>query len=134
AITLASLALGWVGEPAFAHLIEPHLTPLGVFSTAVAHSVAATLSFMIISWLHITFGELGPKYIAINRTIGTALWLSHVLRGFYVVMFPAIWVLNRTSNAVLRLMGIKPAAVNEMVHSQEELRSILASSEKAGVL
>jgi CBS domain containing-hemolysin-like protein len=134
AITLASLALGAVGEPAFAHLIEPHLQFFGQFGPGVAHSIAATLAFTAISWLHITFGELGPKYIAINRTVGTAMWLSHVLRGFYVVMFPAIWVLNRTSNAVLSLIGIRPAAVHDMAHSQEELRSILASSEKAGVL
>src|SRR5207249_2053924 len=133
-ITLASLALGWIGEPAFARLIEPHLTMLGAYGTAVAHSVAATLAFIAISWLHITFGELGPKYIAIGRTVITAMWLSHVLRAFYVIMFPAIWLLNRSSNAVLSLVGIRPAGSTEMVHSQEELRLILASSEKAGVL
>jgi magnesium and cobalt exporter, CNNM family len=134
AITLSSLALGWVGEPAFAHLIEPQLGFLGVFAPGVSHSIAATLAFIGITWLHITFGELGPKYIAIEHTIGTSLWLSHVLRAFYLVMFPAIWLLNRTSNFVLSIVGIRPAAVTEMVHSQEELRSILASSEKAGVL
>ena len=134
AITLSSLALGWVGEPAFAHLIEPHLRFLGSYSVGVSHSVAATLAFVVISWLHITFGELGPKYIAIEHTVGTAMWLSHVLRGFYVLMFPVIWFLNRSSNAVLSLVAIRPAQVTDMVHSQEELRSILASSEKAGVL
>ena len=134
AITLASLALGWVGEPAFARLIEPRVRFLGEYSPAVSHSIAATLAFVAISWLHITFGELGPKYIAIQKTVGTAMWLSHVLRGFYVVMFPAIWVLNKTSNVVLRVIGIRPAEQLDMVHSQEELRSILASSEKAGVL
>ncbi len=133
-ITLASLALGWVGEPAFAHVIQPHLGFLGTYGPSVAHSVAATLAFMSITWLHITLGELGPKYIAIQRSVGTAMWLSYVLRGFYVLMFPIIWVLNHSSNAVLRLVGIHPAAGTEMVHSQEELRSILASSEKAGVL
>ena len=96
AITLMSLALGWVGEPAFAHLIEPHLRFLGTYSPGVSHSIAATLAFVVISWLHITFGELGPKYISIEHTVGTAMWLSHVMRGFYVMMFPAIWILNRT--------------------------------------
>ena len=133
-ITLASLALGWVGEPAFASLILPHLTSLGMYSLAVSHSIAATLAFVAISWLHITFGELGPKYIAIEKTLPTAMWLSHVLRGFYVVMFPVIWVLNKTSNAVLNIAGIRPAAVTDVAHSQEELRLILATSEKAGVL
>ena len=133
-VTLASLALGWVGEPAFARLIEPHLLWLGTFGHAVAHSVAASVAFILISTLHIVFGELGPKYIAIEKTLPTALWTSHVLRGFYVVMYPAIWLLNRIANNVLRLIGIRPARAGEIAHSQEELRMILASSEKAGIL
>ena len=133
-VTLASLALGWVGEPAFAHLIEPHLRWLGTFGPAVAHSVAASIAFILISTLHIVFGELGPKYVAIDKTLPTALWTSHVLRGFYLVMYPAIWLLNAIANNVLRLIGIRPAAAGEMAHSQEELRMILASSEKAGIL
>jgi CBS domain containing-hemolysin-like protein len=133
-VTLASLALGWVGEPAFERLIEPLFRKLGVFTVPIAHSVAATLAFIVISSLHIIFGELGPKYLAIDKTIGTALWTSHVLRGFYLLMFPVIWFLNRTSNLVLRLVGVKPASDREVAHSQEELRVILARSEKAGVL
>ena len=133
-VTLASLALGWVGEPAFASLILPHLTGLGLFAAGVAHSIAAVVAFTLISALHIIFGELGPKYIAIDKTVPTTLWVAHLLRAFYVVMFPVIWLLNKTSNAVLRLIGIKPAGKEDMVHSEEELRLILASSEKAGVL
>jgi CBS domain containing-hemolysin-like protein len=133
-ITLASLALGWIGEPVFERLIEPRLSALGSWSPAVSHSIAAALAFAAISWLHITFGELGPKYIAVERTLGTALALSHFLRIFAIVMYPAIWVLNKTSNVVLRILGIRPATANEIAHSQEELRLILASSEKAGVL
>lgn len=133
-VTLASLALGWIGEPVFARLIEPYLSMFGAYSAGVAHSVAAAIAFIVISWLHITFGELGPKYIAVSKTTGTALALAHFLRGFYVVMFPAIRLLNVTSNAVLRLLGIRPAMTTDVAHSQEELRLILASSEKAGVL
>jgi CBS domain containing-hemolysin-like protein len=133
-VTLASLALGWIGEPVFERLIEPRLTSLGAYGPGVSHSVAAAAAFILISWLHITFGELGPKYIAVERTLGTALWVAHSLRGFYLITFPVIWVLNKTSNAVLRLLGIRPATTTEIAHSQEELRLILASSEKAGVL
>jgi CBS domain containing-hemolysin-like protein len=133
-VTLASLALGWVGEPAFANLLIPHLASLGVSSTAVAHSIAASVAFVFISALHIIFGELGPKYIAIDKPLGTTLWLAHLLRGFYVAMFPIIWVLNHSSNAILKVVGIKPAGKADMAHSEEELRLILASSEKAGVL
>lgn len=133
-VTLASLALGWIGEPVFERLIEPYVSYFGTYRTSVAHSIAAAVAFIIISWLHITFGELGPKYIAVSKTLGTSLFLAHFLRGFYVVMFPLIWLLNRSSNAVLRLLGIRPATTTDVAHSQEELRLILATSEKAGVL
>jgi CBS domain containing-hemolysin-like protein len=133
-VTLASLALGWVGEPAFERLIEPHLRWLGEFSVGISHSIAATIAFICISALHIIFGELGPKYIAIDKPLATSLWTAHLLRGFYIVMFPAIWLLNRTSNIVLGLLHIRPATQTEVAHSQEELRLILTRSEKAGVL
>jgi len=132
-VTLASLALGWIGEPVFEKLIEPSVSMFGAWSPAIAHSISATLAFLTISWLHITFGELGPKYIAVGKTLGTAMWLSHFLRGFYLVTFPIIFVLNKTSNAVLSVLGIRPAS-GDVAHSQEELRLILASSEKAGIL
>lgn len=133
-VTLASLALGWVGEPAFESLIAPRLVSLGAWSPAISHSIAATLAFVLISWLHITFGELGPKYIAIGRSTGVALWLAHLLRAFYLMAFPLIWVLSKSSSGVLRLIGVTSATEGEMAHSQEELRLILASSEKAGIL
>lgn len=133
-VTLASLALGWVGEPAFAHLLEPWFARFGTFSTSIAHSIAASVAFILIAWLHIVFGEQGPKYLAIENPVATALWLAHPLRGFYVLAFPAIWVLNRSTNAILRTMRILPARKGEMAYSEQELRLILASSEKAGIL
>lgn len=133
-ITLASLALGWIGEPAFAKLIEPLFARFGSFAPGYAHSIAITISFVIISVLHIVVGELAPKSIAIQKPVGTSLWVAHVLRAFYVVTFPAIWVLNGVSRSLLRLIGIQPAGEAEMAHSPEELRLILASSEKAGIL
>lgn len=132
-VTLASLALGWVGEPVFEGLIQPRLAFLGVYSVGVAHTIAASIAFILISSLHIIFGELGPKYLAIDKTLGTALWSAHLLRAFYVLMFPIIWMLNRTTNAILRLIGIGSSGDTE-AHSQEELRLILAHSEKAGIL
>jgi CBS domain containing-hemolysin-like protein len=133
-VTLASLALGWVGEPAFAELIQPFFSRYGPFSVSIAHSISATLAFIVITTLHIIFGELGPKYIAIGKPLGTALWTSHGLRVFYIIAFPAIWFLNKSSNLVLRAIGVRPATEMEVTHSQEELRLILARSEKAGVL
>src|SRR5437899_196688 len=69
-VTLASLALGWVGEPAFERLIEPRLAFFGVYRVAVSHTIAASIAFILISSLHIIFGELGPKYLAIDKTLG----------------------------------------------------------------
>lgn len=133
-ITLASLALGWIGEPAFARLLEPMFMRTGAFAPALAHTVATTVAFTIISVLHIVFGELAPKSVAIQKPVATSLWVAHILRGFYIVMFPAIWVLNGFSNRILRLFGMQPAGEAELAHSPEELRMILAHSEEAGLL
>ena len=133
-ITLASLALGWIGEPAFAQLIEPLFERFGAFKPAMAHSISAAFAFSVISILHIVLGELAPKSIAIQQPVGTTLWTAHLLRAFYIMMFPAIWLLNGVSRAILRAIGIQPAHDIEMAHSPEELRMIIASSEKAGIL
>jgi len=133
-ITLASLALGWFGEKAFAGLLMPLVTKFGVWGAPVAHSIASSVAFVLITMLHIILGEQGPKYLAIQKPLPTSLWLSHALRAFYVLTFPIIWVLNTLTNGVLRIIGIEPASEADVIHSQEELRMILASSQRAGVL
>jgi CBS domain containing-hemolysin-like protein len=133
-ITLASLALGWIGEPAFHHLIQPLFTRFDV-SDKAATTISATVAFAIISILHIVLGELAPKSIAIQKPVPTTLWTAHLLHAFYVITYPAIFVLNGVSRAILKTIGIEPAGEHaEMAHSPEELRLILASSEKAGIL
>jgi len=119
-ITLASLALGWLGEEAFARLLEPVIGP-----EAVVHPIAIALSFAIITFLHTVVGELAPKSLAIQRTEPVALWTALPLRAFYVIAFPAIWVLNTASNFILRVVGLQRASEVEMVHSPEELRMIV---------
>ncbi len=133
-ITLASLALGWIGEPAFAGFIEPLFVGAGPSAAAYAHTVATVTAFTIISVLHIVLGELAPKSLAIQKPVQVSLWIAHLLHAFYVVMYPAIWLLNGTARATLRMVGIRPAQDIEMAHSPEELRMILAGSEKAGIL
>jgi CBS domain containing-hemolysin-like protein len=133
-ITLASLALGWIGEPAFARLLEPLFHGFGPAASVYAHSIATTVAFTIISVLHIVLGELAPKSLAIQKPVGTSLWVAHALHAFYVIAYPAIWLLNGIARQILRLVGIRPAHDIELAHSPEELRMILASSEKAGVL
>jgi CBS domain containing-hemolysin-like protein len=133
-ITLASLALGWIGEPAFASLLEPLFAGQGAAASAYAHTVSATFAFTIISVLHIVLGELAPKSLAIQKPVATSLWVAHLLHAFYVITYPAIWLLNGVARWILRLVGIKPMTDSEMAHSPEELLLILASSEKAGIL
>lgn len=130
-ITLASIALGWVGEPAFAWMLEPLLTKLPGASPALIHSISLTTAFALVSVLHIVFGELVPKSIAIRMPAGTTLWTAIPLYGFYWAMFPAIWLLNHTANGILRLVGLQPVGEHEIAHSEEELRILLASSNAA---
>jgi len=134
-VTLCSLALGWVGEPAFASILIPMFRDLGVFAEPLAHSISATIAFIVISSLHIVFGEQVPKFLALSRPVGTTLWTAHVLHAFYLVTFPAIWVLSGLTNGALRILRIRARQDGGgAVESQEELRLILASSEKAGIL
>jgi CBS domain containing-hemolysin-like protein len=140
-ITLASIALGWVGEPAFAWLIEPLVSRVPGVSPALLHSISLTAAFAAVSVLHIVFGELVPKSIAIRLPRGTTLWTAAPLYVFYWAMFPAIWLLNHTANGILRLVGIRPVGEHEIAHSEEEVRLLLASrhgaelsEEKRGLL
>ena len=130
-ITLASIALGWVGEPAFAWLLEPWIARLPGSSPALVHSVSLTAAFVTVAVLHIVFGELVPKSIAIRAPSGTTVWTAIPLYCFYWAMFPAIWLLNRTANGILRLVGIRPLSEAELAHTEEELRLLLASGHAA---
>jgi magnesium and cobalt exporter, CNNM family len=126
-ITLASLALGWIGEGAFAWIVRPLLAPFAGDNPALVHSVSLTASFLVITILHIVLGELAPKSIAIRNPEGTSLLVSLPLFLFYRITYPAIWVLNHTANALLKLVGIAPASEAEIAHDEEELRLLLAS-------
>jgi CBS domain containing-hemolysin-like protein len=133
-ITLASLALGWIGEPAFAWVLEPVVQRLPWASPALLHSLALTLAFLTITILHIVLGELAPKSIAIRKSEATSLWVAVPLFAFYKVTYPAIWVLNHAANGILRLVGIPPVSGGELAHSEEELRLLLSSHESGGRL
>jgi len=124
-ITLASLGLGWIGEPAFASLLEPLLGKIGVTSTELIHGISFTLAFSTISFLHIVVGELAPKSMAIRNPEITALWSAAPLYGFYWLMYPAIWILNTSANLVLRLMGLSNVHGHDAHYSADELKLIL---------
>jgi CBS domain containing-hemolysin-like protein len=134
-ITMASLALGWIGEPALAHLIEPLLTFLPQILTApTAHTIAVTVAFIIITALHIVLGELAPKSIALQRPESTALWVTRPTALFLKIFWPFIAILNGTGNLVVRAVGLTPASGHALVHSSAELRLLVQQSGEAGVL
>ncbi len=131
-VTLASLALGWIGEEFLEQMLEPFFGLFGVHSHAVVTAIAVALAFFGITFLHIVFGELAPKYIAIANPLPVALRLVRPLGGFYVVFKPIIWLLHKSSNFLLRgLLRIQPVPSSELAHSEEELRLILDQSEKS---
>ncbi|WP_200760963.1 hemolysin family protein [Effusibacillus dendaii] len=132
-ITLASLGLGWVGEPAVASLIEKPLLFLHVPEIAI-HSISFVIGFAVITFLHIVLGELAPKSLAIHRSEGTVLRAARPLVWFRKVMYPAIWVLNGTANALLRWMGIEPAKEGELAHTEEEIRILVNQSHRSGLI
>jgi CBS domain containing-hemolysin-like protein len=134
-ITLSSLALGWLGEPAIAGLIElPLAAVIGSFAPAVAHGIAIALAFALISALHIVLGELAPKSVAIQRALPTALWAAYPLHWFYRAMYPFIAALNTLGNAVVRRFGLETASAAERAHSPDELGLILDDASSAGTL
>jgi CBS domain containing-hemolysin-like protein len=134
-ITLASLGLGWVGEDVVSHLILNLMTSLGFeMDPATAHKIAMPVAFAILTIMHIVFGELAPKTLAIRYPTATTLSVSIPLRVFYFIFKPFISVLNGFANLILKLMGIKPVHESEEIHSEEELKLIIAESEEGGAI
>ncbi|HEX8849025.1 MAG TPA: hemolysin family protein [Gemmatimonadaceae bacterium] len=135
-ITLASLALGWIGEPAVAGAIHRVLALFGTGASAAVIETGASVivAFIVISFLHIVLGELAPKSLALSRPEGVSLWVARPLSWFAVLMSPAIWVLNSASAAMLRMVGMRPVSESERVHSPEELRLLVMQSRAHGAL
>lgn len=131
-ITLASIALGMIGEPYVARLIQPLMWKLGVTSETLIASVSIGIGFGVVTYLHVVLGELMPKSLAIRKSLATTLVISGPLHFFYVLFRPAIWVLNGTANWLLKILfRLEPASESELAHSEEELRHIVAESEKS---
>ncbi len=135
-ITLASLALGWVGEPALAHFVEPvvGLVAPGGAEGAISHTIAIIISFSLITTLHIVMGELAPKTVALQRPEGTALFVVRPLELFRLVFRPFIWIMNTAGRFVVRLFGFQTTDEHSQVHSVEELEMLVKESREAGVL
>lgn len=134
-ITMASLALGWIGEPAVAHLLEPALSwlPAPAIQPA-AHTIAVIIAFTLITYLHVVLGELAPKSFAIQRSEQTALWVARPIEIFLIIFKPAIWFLNGAGTLLLRAVGLGTPSDHQLVHSEEELKMLVSASHEGGVL
>ncbi len=134
-ITLASIGLGFVGEPTLARLLRPLADYLpATWRGAATDSLATLLAFLVITYLHVAFGELIPKTLALQTADRASLWLSGPLNVFARLSRPLLLMMSGTSNFVVRLLGYQPASGEEMVHSVEELKLLIEDSEEAGVL
>ncbi|PCR90072.1 hemolysin family protein [Natrinema ejinorense] len=131
-ITIASLGLGWVGEPAIASLLEPVLGP--ILPAGTLHLVSIAIGFSIITFLHVVFGELAPKTLAIADAERIALLVAAPMKFFYYIFIPGIIVFNGTANFFTRLIGVAPASERDESHSQEEILRIVSQSGRQGAV
>ncbi|QDV22602.1 hemolysin family protein [Aureliella helgolandensis] len=133
-ITMASLALGWVGEPAFASLLEPLLRFAGVTSPAVVHTVAFIVGFTAITALHLVVGEQAPKIFAIRQPEMMLLWCAVPLKIFYLLTYPLMAALNSATAWILKMVGLKDADGHEVPYTEEEIRALLSEAHIHGNL
>lgn len=132
-ITLASLGLGWIGEPAFADMLRPLINFFNLPEITL-HSIAVVLGFSIITGLHIVLGELAPKSIAIISTERIALYTALPLIWFYKITYPIMWTFNHSTNLVLKMFGISQVNEQEAAHTDEEIKLLVEDSYKHGLI
>ncbi len=133
-ITMASLALGWIGEPAIAHLITPLILKLGITSTNLIHGIAFTIAFSLITSFHIVIGEQVPKIYAIRKSDQVFLGSALLLKGFYIILYPFMYVLNGISNVFLKWLGINEDDTHDTPLTEEEIRASLSIAHAKGEL
>jgi CBS domain containing-hemolysin-like protein len=134
-ITLASLGLGWIGEPALGKLLRPIILLFpATIEDELSHTLSAGFAFAIITFLHVVVGELMPKSIALQNPERTSLAVAQPTVWTERLFKPAIWILNGTGNTLLRLFGVEPAAAHELVHSPEEIKMLARASAETGIV
>ncbi|HVU08737.1 MAG TPA: hemolysin family protein [Verrucomicrobiae bacterium] len=128
-ITMASLGLGWIGEPIFASLFTPLFHLLGIESATLLRSISFAVGFTVLTFLSIVIGELAPKWLTIQKPLPVALWSAYPLQWFYLALYPFNRLLNFSARWLLRRFGIDSDAETKAGHSEEELRLVLASAQ-----
>ena len=129
-ITLASLGLGWIGEPVFSTLLHPVFSWLNITDPEVQHFLSFAVGFSAITFLHISAGEQAPKWLAIQKPLPTALWVAHPMILFYYLSYPFVLILNGASQWMLKQAGLEPGSETEGSFSEEELRLLLAARQQ----
>jgi CBS domain containing-hemolysin-like protein len=133
-ITMASLALGWVGEPAFADLLEPLFLAAGVTTPHLVHTITFIIAFSTITTLHLVIGEQAPKIFAIRRPEQILVWCALPLAVFYFLSYPLLWALNASTTVLLRFAGVDSANEHDSPHTEDEIRALVAQSHVHGEL
>ncbi len=133
-ITMASLGLGWIAEPAVAHLLRPIILSVGITSEMLIHGIAFTIAFTTITAFHLVLGEQAPKIAALRRPETAVLWCALPLKIFYYLSYPFMAALNATTAFLLKKVGIEGASEHEIPHSEEEIRALLMQAHFAGEL
>lgn len=131
-ITMASLGLGWVGEPAVAHFLEPIFKYVGITSPVLMHTTAFIIAFTLITAAHLVIGEQAPKIFAIREPERMILWCAIPLKWFYVISHPLLVALSASTDALLRTIGLEPVSEHDSPHTEDELRVLLSSSHSHG--
>ena len=132
-ITLASLGLGWAGNSVILYALKNALT-LWSLSVTMIEVISFAISFAIVTTLHLIIGELAPKSIAISKAEQTVLWVSGPLRFFYLLLKPAVWLLNKMANLFLKCFKIEVVRVQQQAHTEEEIRMLVAHSHRSGFI
>jgi CBS domain containing-hemolysin-like protein len=130
-ITITALGLGWLGEPTVEKMLYPLFVQLGI-GESTGHILSFSIAFAAITFLHVVIGELAPKSVAIQKAEAVSIFTAPLIIFFYKIMYPFIWVLNGSANALVRIFGMKPASEHEEAHSEEEIRIILSESYESG--
>jgi len=133
-ITMASLGLGWIGEPAVARLLGPVFQAVGIKSPALLHTLAFVIAFAVITAVHLVVGEQAPKIYAIRRPGRTARWCALPLKWFYLVSYPLLMGLNAATGFILRRVGIESLSEHDVPHSEQEIRALLSQAHAHGEL
>ncbi|MGN1385714.1 MAG: hemolysin family protein [Bacillus sp. (in: firmicutes)] len=130
-ITVTALGLGWLGEPTIERMLHPFLEGTDLPSGAT-HAISFIVALVVMTYLHVVFGELAPKTVAIQKAETVTLLFAPAIMWFYRLMYPFIWLLNGSARLLLSLFGMKSASEHEETHSEEELRMIMSDSYKSG--